>query len=118
MRSSPSVVRSRRLSLEQLEARQLLTSQSPLAAVAPEEPRSLLVRYRAEDAPVKVDLAAGQSLADALAAYRADPNVLYAEADALLQTQRTPNDTDFAKQWDLHNNGTLGAPDADVDAPE
>ncbi|MEV7078280.1 S8 family serine peptidase [Streptomyces sp. NPDC093516] len=42
------------------------------------------------------------SVADVVAAYRADPQVAYVVPDRLNKpTAVTPNDTDYAKQWDL-----------------
>ncbi|MFO0873947.1 MAG: S8 family peptidase [Phycisphaerales bacterium] len=61
------------------------------------------------------------TVAAAIAAYRADPAVRYAEPDArVFSTQTTiPNDPSFGLLWGLHNTGqTGGKPDADIDAPE
>jgi len=59
------------------------------------------------------------SIADAVAAYRANPNVVYAEPDYRIQLQQIPDDPDFASLWALSNTGqTGGSPDADIDAAE
>ena len=59
------------------------------------------------------------SVGQAIAAYRADPNVLYAEPDYRIQLQVLPNDPAFASLWGLNNTGQSGGtPDADIDAPE
>src|SRR5207244_4227023 len=64
-------------------------------------------------------LGAGVSVAAALAAYRANPLVEYAEPDYRIHLQQTPNDPQYASQWDLNNVGqTGGTADADIDAPE
>jgi len=126
---------------EVLEDRSLLSG-NPLAelaglgrlAVDPQsyDPSAILVRFRAEDArgtdtgrawPLvrglqRVGLAQGVSLEAALAAYRADPRVLYAEPDYRVQMTLAPNDPQFVSQWALDNTGqTGGTPDADIDAP-
>lgn len=59
------------------------------------------------------------SVAQALAAYRANPNVLYAEPDYRIHLEGIPNDPDFSSLWGLNNTGQAGGtPDADIDAPE
>lgn len=56
----------------------------------------------------------------AIAMYRQDPNVEYAEPNYVIKTCNTyPNDVSFGVQWSLNNTGqTSGTPDADIDAPE
>ncbi|MET9324896.1 S8 family serine peptidase [Streptomyces sp. NPDC003038] len=39
--------------------------------------------------------------ADVMAQFRADPDVAYVEADSRAYALATPNDTEYAKQWDL-----------------
>ncbi|MET9882002.1 S8 family serine peptidase [Streptomyces sp. NPDC006430] len=39
--------------------------------------------------------------ADVMAQFRADPDVAYVEPDARAYAMATPNDTEYAKQWDL-----------------
>jgi hypothetical protein len=50
--------------------------------------------------PVKrVAIPVGMDMAGALAALRADDNVLYAEPDYVVRTTRIPNDPRFVEQW-------------------
>ncbi|MDW8030977.1 MAG: S8 family peptidase [Candidatus Bipolaricaulota bacterium] len=63
------------------------------------------------------------SVSEAIALYKANPNVLYAEPNYIhkkaQQVQLTPNDSMFNQLWGLHNTGqTGGTPDADIDAVE
>ena len=63
------------------------------------------------------------SVEEAISLYRLDPDVEYAEPNYIRRISLTPNDTDFAELWGLHNtgqvvNGTSGTNDADIDAPE
>jgi subtilisin family serine protease len=58
---------------------------------------------------------------EAVAAYRKNPNVLYAEPDCLICTDVIPNDPDFGLLWGLHNTGQTvygdpGTPGADIRA--
>ncbi len=46
-----------------------------------------------------------------------DPDVLYAEPNYIYQPTGLPNDWN-AKLWGLHNDGTYGSTDADIDARE
>lgn len=48
-----------------------------------------------------VRLAPGTSVQEALAAYRNDPNVLYAEPNYRVKKAATPSDTQYASQWNL-----------------
>ncbi len=60
-----------------------------------------------------VQVAASTKLSEALAAYRANPDVLYAEPDYIVHAFQTPNDPLFPTMWSLlntgQNGGTLGA---------
>ena len=59
------------------------------------------------------------SVVDALAAYRTDPNVLYAEPNYRIELEQIPNDTQWTDLWGQHNTGqTGGIADADIDAVE
>ncbi len=60
---------------------------------------------------------------EAAARLERDPNVLYAEPNAIVHEDATPNDTRFTDLWGLNNTGqqvrgVAGLADADVDAPE
>jgi thermitase len=64
-------------------------------------------------------LPSSSNLRDALAAFSADPAVVYAEPDFIGYGAGIPNDQYFTYQWNLDNTGQSGGdPDADVDAPE
>ncbi|MHC4405293.1 MAG: S8 family peptidase, partial [Planctomycetota bacterium] len=66
----------------------------------------------------QVQLSAGIDVAAALAAYRANPNVLYAEPNYRVHVTVTPDDPRLSELWGLENTGqTGGTADADVDAP-
>lgn len=81
---------------------------------------------------VRLTAASPFNMQSAIRAYRADPNIEYAEPNYLYSinaTTVTPNDPDFSKQWALNNTGQMypptgrwgwppGTPDADIDAPE
>ena len=61
----------------------------------------------------------GRSVEELLAAYRSDPNVLYAEVDQPLSIDLVPNDPQFNGLWGLNNTGqTGGTADADINTPE
>jgi subtilisin family serine protease len=67
----------------------------------------------------EVRLAPGIDVERALAIYRANPLVSYAQPNYRVHAQQTPNDPGFMDLWGLHNAGqTGGTPDADIDAPE
>jgi subtilisin family serine protease len=66
----------------------------------------------------KVDLSPAFDVESALAAFRADPNVLYAEPNYRLYMTADPDDARFGEMWGLNNVGqTGGRIDADIDAP-
>jgi subtilisin family serine protease/uncharacterized protein (DUF2141 family) len=66
----------------------------------------------------RVGLDPGVSVPDALAAYRNNPNVAYAEPDYNISLQLLPNDPQFPSLWGLNNTGqTGGTPDVDINAP-
>ena len=69
-----------------------------------------------------VEVPAGEE-SQAAAKLERDPNVVYAEPNAIVHEEATPNDTRFAGLWALNNtgqqvDGVAGSPDADIDAPE
>ena len=67
----------------------------------------------------EVRLAPGIDVDRAVAAYRANPLVMYAEPNYRVHAALTPNDPGFGNLWGLNNTGqTGGTPDADIDAPE
>lgn len=76
-----------------------------------------------------VKLKKGQSVAEAVAAYEAQPGVLYAQPNTYhringASVQLTPSDSKFPLLWGLKNTGQtdgygqVGIPDADIDADE
>ncbi|MEK6271519.1 MAG: S8 family serine peptidase [Actinomycetota bacterium] len=69
-----------------------------------------------------VEVTAGEEK-EAAAKLGRDPKVLYAEPNAIVHEDATPNDTRFAHLWGLNNtgqqvDGVAGLADADIDAPE
>lgn len=61
----------------------------------------------------------GADLATALATYRAQPEVRYAEPDFIRHTQLIPNDPRFGDLWAMNNTGQSGGLyNFDIDAPE
>lgn len=68
-------------------------------------------------------LAPGGSVEQAIAAYEAMPDVLYAEPNYIVHAIAVPGDPLFTNLWGLNNtgqtvNGVTGTADADIDAPE
>ncbi|MBL8821928.1 MAG: S8 family serine peptidase [Planctomycetia bacterium] len=67
----------------------------------------------------EVRLAPGVEVEDALATFRNNPLVQYAQPNFRIQAQVTPNDPSFSSLWGMNNTGqTGGTPGADIDAPE
>ena len=71
----------------------------------------------------RVKLPPSLSVPEAIARYKSNPNVLYAEPNYIHKkdqnVQLTPDDPMFNQLWGLHNTGqTGGTPDADIDAIE
>lgn len=69
----------------------------------------------------RVRLPADMTVTQAVALYRSDPDVLYAEPNYRYRLQAIPNDTDMTSLWGLVNTGqrvygTTGTADADMDA--
>lgn len=68
---------------------------------------------------LKLTVPSGADIFAMMSEYRQDPAIAYAEPNLIYSVVDLPNDTDFGKQWPLHNIGqTGGTPDADIDAPE
>lgn len=67
----------------------------------------------------KLTVPVGTNIFAMISEYLRDPAIAYAEPNLIYRIADFPNDTDFNKQWALHNTGqTGGTPDADIDAPE
>ncbi len=73
---------------------------------------------------MRIKLPSDISVKQAVAQYKMDPNVEYAEPNYIRHFEATtPNDSDFGELWGLHNTGQQvdgvgGTYDADIDAPE
>ncbi|MEI6806277.1 MAG: S8 family peptidase [Myxococcaceae bacterium] len=66
-----------------------------------------------------VQVQSGTTDEQALAVYRTDPNIEYAEPNYIVHALDLPNDTYFKYQWGLNNVGqTGGTVDTDINAPE
>jgi subtilisin family serine protease len=64
----------------------------------------------------KIKLPENVTMGQALASYRDDPNVLYAEPNYYVHVTATPDDSRFDEMWGLENTGqTGGTEDADID---
>jgi subtilisin family serine protease len=67
----------------------------------------------------RVSLPPGTDVELAVEAYRADPDVLYAEPNAVYRIDVTPDDPEFEDLWGLHNTGQSGGvADTDLNMPE
>ncbi len=133
----------RTLRLEALETRTLLDSGAALSLsgltvnTSAPNPADILVRFVPGTTPTAilhgttlgpavsslvaglytVNVPANIPLSVALAAYQADPNVMYAQLDSSVVTQTVPNDPLFANQNNLLNTGQNGGtPGADINA--
>jgi len=70
----------------------------------------------------RVKLPLGISVQEAIQAYKAHPDVEYAEPNYIVKASAIPNDARFGEQWGLHNtgqviNGSAGKAGADINAP-
>jgi subtilisin family serine protease len=66
-----------------------------------------------------VRIPASMKLGDAIAGYRANPDVEYAEPDYIVHSFQTPNDPLFPTMWSLINTGQAGGtPGADIKATQ
>src|SRR5262245_16648008 len=71
----------------------------------------------------QVPVVAGTTVQQTLARYSGSPGVSFAEPDYIVHADVTPNDGFYGLEWGLNNtgqsvNGSTGAADADIDAPE
>lgn len=66
----------------------------------------------------KVKLPADMTVDQAVAIYRSDPDVLYAEPNYRYRLLALPNDTEIGRLWGLVNDGTGGTMGADMDADQ
>jgi hypothetical protein len=79
----------------------------------------VLHTYRSVPGLQRISLPPGTSVELAMAAYAANPDVLYAEPNALYSIAVTPDDPDFDDLWGLNNTGQSGGTvDADLNMPE
>jgi len=65
----------------------------------------------------------GLSVEEAIAEYKNEPHVEYAQPNYWYRAEGVPNDPRFAELWSMNNTGQVagpdpGTPDADIDAPE
>ncbi|CAL9402663.1 S8 family serine peptidase [Streptomyces sp. Tu 3180] len=86
------------------EARSNEAAAADAAAKGEESGEDVDFRRRLGTGAALVDLGAkatGADVADVVAAYSSDPQVAYVVPDRLNKPLATPNDTEYAKQWDL-----------------
>lgn len=104
-------------SLDQLNQKYSIQQISPVfTQIDPTDP--IAIKYGLAGV-FKLTVPAGTDIFTVMSEYRKDPAVAYAEPNLIYRIADFPNDTDFSKQWALHNTGqTGGTPDADIDAPE
>jgi subtilisin family serine protease len=67
---------------------------------------------------LRVKLPAQASVGQAIDTLYRSGAVEYAEPNAVIIPQATPDDPLFVNQWGLHNTGSTGTPGADIKAPE
>ncbi|MFO0813902.1 MAG: S8 family serine peptidase [Gemmatales bacterium] len=130
-----SIVRTVRLACESLEDRlQPATGLTGSLQAGSYLPDHLLVQFKPEATPValagttltselslvpglfEVQVPGNISLSDAIAAYSADPRVLSAQPDYIIEAEALPNDPQLNQQWAITNpsapNSTINAPRA------
>ncbi|HEX8704284.1 MAG TPA: S8 family peptidase, partial [Myxococcaceae bacterium] len=67
----------------------------------------------------RISLPRGMDLEQAVEAYRADPDVLYAEPNYIYHADVIPEDPEFDDLWGMHNTGQSGGKaDVDLNMPE
>jgi subtilisin family serine protease len=66
----------------------------------------------------KVMMPDDMTMNQALAIYRSDPEVLYAEPNYRYRLQAIPDDAEMGNLWGLVNDGATGTADADMDADQ
>lgn len=67
----------------------------------------------------EINLGAGITVQQAVAAYRGEAGVLYAQPDYTVYIAATPTDSMFTSQWGLNNTGQSGGTaNVDINAPE
>lgn len=104
-------------SLDQLNQRYAVQQISPVFTQV-DLVDSIITQYELAGV-FKLTVPAGTDIFAMIAEYQRDPAIAYAEPNLIYSIGDFPNDTDFNKQWALHNTGqTGGKPDADIDAPE
>jgi serine protease len=89
------------------------------AAVHAKHAARVMREFRVPSSLQLVKVPQGTLLEDAVAAYRSDPDVLYAEPNYVYELDALPSDPRFGELWGLHNTGQQGGLyDADINAPE
>ncbi len=140
-RSKPSPARHRRsFRFESLESRQLMAADTIQMNPNQFDATRFLVQYRestpasaiigtsaagatitrqvSSDGWYQATLMAGANLNQSMQAFQSLTNVLLVSPDFRVSVTGTPNDTNFASQWGLENNGSAGVADADIDAAQ
>jgi subtilisin family serine protease len=82
-----------------------------------------VIKTVGRDGLERIRLPHGVSVEEAVQFYMASPDVEYAEPNYIVRACALPNDSQFNALWGLNNtgqivNGSIGTPDADIDAPE
>ncbi len=98
-------LRRRTMPADRLGKRLLRARPLPAGRPSPQTRRERPARNLDEVYRIQVELQAGQSLDDVLALLREDPEVEYAERNAIVTADLVPNDPYYPAQWSLHNTG-------------